>query len=754
MSLEEISDLPLLITDEEGTPPVSRIKDVQAASDIYRTLCKGDEPSAINRARVQGMFDGVAPYNDATLRNSGQGFRTNLNFGEAEKYLEQSMSAYVDLLNGVEQICRVETLLGDPKQRIEWSRIISEEYSYQLRMWDRFDYEFLNLCNHFIGHGVGINYFEDERCWYWRSTGLGDVLVPRQTKASEQDIDVACARRSMLVTELYQQIEEEDKAAELGWNVGEVKKALKNASAGTTNFNDWEDLQKEIKNNDLQTGAKSAKVHVVHFWVKEYDNTVTHLISLKDGNNEDFLYKKADRYDNVSQAFTFFTYGIGTNGTYHSIRGLGYKLYHHLQLSNRINSQAVDNAMLAGAPMVQPEDERALENMAFNYFGPFAILPPNVKYVDRAAPNVSQTMVPVLEQLNRMVQERSGQYTTSGVFGGGGKGDRRTRFEVAAHLEEASKLTGTALNLFYAPWNRHLIEVTRRFFAEDYPESLPGYLEVADFRARCLSRGVPLEALSAVDHRKTRVVRAVGNGSQGNRIVQLQQLNQLAGVMDSEGRHNLFRDQISSIVGVDGANRYIPPQPDQRQPIDAKVAQLENKDLMAGSQVEVFSNEIHVVHLDEHVPAMEEIFQAVESGQMDLIAAYQQTVGLFQHSVQHLEFIQQDFSIADRVNEFNERLQQLSELIVNGQKALMKAQREAEEEALAQAEAGAEGATQQTPQNEISLDQQEKFMEHRLKLDMMQEKHQMEMMIKLQKAQQERELQDAKSAQNLKDFLR
>ena len=61
------------------------------------------------------------------------------------------------------------------------------------------------------------------------------------------------------------------------------------------------------------------------------------------------------------------------------------------------SSQAIDNAMLAGSPMVQPEDERSLENFAFNYFGPFAILPPNMKFVDRAAPNTSQTMMPVMQ---------------------------------------------------------------------------------------------------------------------------------------------------------------------------------------------------------------------------------------------------------------------------------------------------------------------------------------------------------------------
>jgi hypothetical protein len=52
-----------------------------------------------------------------------------------------------------------------------------------------------------------------------------------------------------------------------------------------------------------------------------------------------------------------------------------------------------------------------------------------------------------------------------------------------------------------------------------------------------------------------------------------------------------------------------------------------------------------------------------------------------------------------------------------------------------------------------AVEAHEKLIEHRLKLQMMQEKHEMEMMIKLQKAEQERQLNDAKSASNIQSML-
>ena len=115
--------------------------------------------------------------------------------------------------------------------------------------------------------------------------------------------------------------------------------------------------------------------------------------------------------------------------------------------------------------------------------------------------------------------------------------------------------------------------------------------------------------------------------------------------------------------------------------------------------------------------------------------------------MKHLENIQQDPTLAGRVNEFNSRLQQVSELIINGQRQLAKMQREAED---LPEEVEGQGNPEETGS---AVDAQEKLIEHRLKLQMMQEKHEMEMMIKLQKAEQERQLGDAKAASSIRDIV-
>lgn len=753
MSTPDFSDIPLENIDQNSsTPPKRRVKDSRSGREIFSNLLAGDEPSAARRQRVQAMLDGTPPYDDAVLRNTGQGFRTNINFGEGAIYLEEALSAYVDLINSTDKLVQVETTFGEPKQKKEWNRILSEEYSFQLRKWERFNYEYMNLCHHFVGHGVGINYHEASLGWPWRSSGLGDFLIPRGARALS-DIEVSAARRSMTIPELYSKIKDKEAAKKLGWNVEAVIRAIKNACSDSSDYGsgsvNWEKLQEEIKNNDLFVQARTAKIKVVHMWAQEFDGTVSHMIILEDEHTDkdEFLMYHQGKYRSNSEAFTFFTYGIGTNGSIHSVRGLGHKIFSQVQLNNRMRSQSVDSAMLAASPMVQPTHEGALEDFAFNFYGPFAVLPPDIQTVDRAVPNLSNTMVPVMKDLDEMIRRRTGAYSSQGVFGGD---QRKTRFEVAAQLEQSSKLTATSQNLFYHPWDEFHIETSRRFHDPEYSESIEGWEAVSDFRERCLARGVPMEAIQSIDYRKTRAVRAIGNGSQATRIVQLQQLNEIAGTFDPEGRHSLFRDQAAAIVGQEAADRYIPARPDSRTTQDHRMALLETNDLLAGREFEPFPDDLHLVHLDIHVPKMEEVYQQVEAGQMELVESFLSMEKLFHHSVAHLELMQQDPSIESHINNYNARLQQLSEIIVNGAKAHQKMLQEQQE---AQAQGGEQGQPDPKAQ-EAMVRIQTKLAEAQAKLKMMEQKHQLEMMQKLQKHQQDLAIQDAKNAAKVKDLLK
>ena len=323
--------------------------------------------------------------------------------------------------------------------------------------------------------------------------------------------------------------------------------------------------------------------------------------------------------------------------------------------------------------------------------------------------------------------------------------------KIEEDIEEAAKLNVTALNLFYEPFDRLLREMVRRICNPEYTIDMPGDEAVEEFRFRCMERGVPLEAVFSIDHRKTRAVRAVGSGSQAHRTVQLQTLREYAGAFDQMGRHNLFRDQVATVVGYDQANRYIPPVENSRLPMDSKIAQLENSVMeTTGAATQVIPNELHLAHLDQHVPHMQQYLSALETGEVDLETAYRRVLPIYEHSVTHLEYVQQDTSISEQVAQYREMLQQFGEILNNGQKKLMKAQRE--QQLAAENEASAPEA--QPTGEEITPDMQAKLAEHRLKLQMMKEEHDMKMLLKMQEAELDRQQRDTEQATELREFLR
>ena len=238
--------------DEDGKPMESRIKDVKSALSIFEGLRKADDQSSINRARVDAMFDGANPYNQAQLNSSGQGLKTNLNFGEAQRLLDISLSAYVDLYSSLEKLVEVKGTQGEPSEITQQEDIVSEEITHLLRSWPDFHSHYLRLCTTFIKHGTGITYFDTPDDWQFRVGSFADFLIPRQTPASESAIDVAIGRRHYHMHELFNIIKKPKAADKVGWNVDEVKRVLlKNVTtrgrdSEKTLYSDWESLQAEM----------------------------------------------------------------------------------------------------------------------------------------------------------------------------------------------------------------------------------------------------------------------------------------------------------------------------------------------------------------------------------------------------------------------------------------------------------------------------------------------------------------------------
>ena len=738
-----IDGLELASLDDKGKPVETRLKDVKSALSIFSTLLRSDEKSSINRARIDAMFDGAAPYEQNSLVTSGQGLKTNLNFGDAQRLLDVALSAYVDLYSSLERLVEVRGTQGEASEIKPAEEIVADELTQMIRAWPEFHSAYLRLCTTFIKHGVSAAFFDTPDDWRFRVGGFNDLLIPRQTPSNEECIDVAVGRRQYLLHELYAHIKNPEAAAKVGWDVDEVKRVIEKTAStngrsgktGTYSTRQFEELQSELKNNDLYTGIQNPTVSVLHFWVREMDGSVSHYIA-SEHSPKDFMYKKVSRYSSVEQAYILFTYGVGSNGTYHSIRGLGQRIFAHVQTSNRLRCQQIDGAMLASAVMIQPENQRSLDELQFTYYGAYAVLSPNVKIVEKAIPNLGTAVQPALQDLTQQLQLNTDTVST---YGPNQSSPYRNKMQVVADMDVTTRLSGASLNLFYSSWTRLLREMVRRIVTTKKPDAA-----VKDFFDRCAAKGISKQFIKTLDLDRTKAVRSIGNGSHANRMVALKELQGISGQFDDVGRRNLTRDIVSTRVGHDLADRYVPSDIQKRPTVDVKIAFFENQQLSSGQPVPVVGNELHGTHLSVHVPALNQIIEQLNTGEVDPMQSLPVLQAFYEHISQTVQFAAGDPALQAEVGQAKQILQFAEEAINNATKAAQKIQRDQQRAAQEEAEfAAAQGQPAPAPE-QPQVDT--KMMEHEIKMRIAQEKAQVDMAIKQQKHDQEMAMRDAKAA--------
>jgi len=684
----------LLTINEDGTAPKSRVKDASSLRSIYKKTVDADVESSHNRALWRAMVDGEPPYDQAELDESGQSERSNLDFGYGRAAIAQTQSSYYDLISSVPVLITpyMKASYASAPEREEWSQIIAEGFTRMLRRWKRFHFNFLLLTHWFIEDGVGICYFEDETNWKFRVDSLQNVKIHRGAEADEESLDFVFIQRKMRVHELFKAIEDPEAAYENGWNEDAVKEVLLDVTEDSTNqgrkFEDWESLQEDLKNNDLACGyARAQEVDVIHALVKEFSGKVSHFMLAADSEIEDdYLMEFPERYDCMEEAVRFFTFGVG-NGTFHSIRGKAYEVYPYAGILNELGNSAVDGAKFSATVMLQPVDNstKALDDLALSYYGPFGILPPGFKAVERTLPNFANNVIPAMSLLQQQMMNNTGGYDARAVTP---DGQARTATEIQAQLHREAALSSSAVDIFYMHWGAFLNEIFRRAKRKDYGADEPGGREIADFRIYCTQRGVPADALENVDY--VDAMRAVGMGSAAQRQLAHDDAAQFAAALDERGRENLLRDRLADRFGYDLVDRYRPRSTAQLRPVmDEKIAIMESALMQKGTPIPVSPGENHFVHAKVHIGDLLQVIQALGDQQMDPPTAF----GILQieipHTGQHIAALTGDVIRADEVAAMRQSFQQISAMATRLGDSL---------QAAAQQQAQAQAAEQQRQQ--------------------------------------------------------
>ena len=597
--------------------------------------------------------------------------------------------------------------------------------------------------------------FPDKNNWQWYVSGMNEVKLPPRTKATSSSIEYCSSERLMSAHELYDCVRN---AHDDGpWNKEAVLWCLANNSKGSNStdvFDDQnpEEVQERIKAHDFDTGADIPPIRVITMWVKEYTGKVSQYIFLKtpvgrneeckkDPMNDAFLYRNVSAYDNMRQAIHVFPYFTGNNGNIHTIRGLGQIVYPQVQASNMMQCSMLDSARDA-MTTTYVATEKNIDRLPIIYAGSARLVPPTLQVSEQQhKPDLQRSAMPAMSLLRDQITRMSSAAAMTKVLNEGQ--DRRSKFEVSAAIEYFSAINAAAMRLFFKPWREMLVESARRAFVKSVKTGTSWGDAAKRMRDRCIARNVPVEVLDdGIDFEEAMVQLPLGLGNKAAREAIFSKGTELLPWMDEAGRRRFAVERAVDLFGVEKADSFVSLQGVERPPIDAKIAQLENNQLVMGQRVFVDPAEDTIVHLREHISFCWQYHQAYESGEAELVDVVQKIKPVYDHAVETFQTAQVPDDQRQEIMQAKQSLQQLDEIISNGLKAIQKMMREqqAQEQQGGQEQGGGQDDKQQAAIIKAQADAQ-------IKLQMAELQRQ----ITLQKAQLDQAI--AKSESETKQIL-
>jgi hypothetical protein len=678
----ELDDL-ATIDPETLKVPRERLTTPDALRSIYTELKREDEASAQNRMIIQQLMNFTPPHDAAELDEKNQGDRFNITTGEGPALKDEAVGAYMDIAEKPACLLKLPLLSEVGEMGDSWGQIMAEEFTTLRRDDDNYLPKHLEWCDLYVTHGVAIPYFDDSFSIQYQVGGLDSFKFPRKTGIISSKVPITAMGGTIDILDLYAKIED---GTLNGWDENAVKRAIAThaSKAKQDDWADFEKVEKAIKANDLYVSTICNPIPVIYGWVREFDGSWSMYLTTETAgdkiNNakETFLYKKRGAYQNVNQAFQLCAFSVGTGGLLYTVRGLGYLIYQLCNSMDILHCQFLDSAVIQSALIVQPASVEDMQDMSLINFGPGIAMPPTMRIPDRPqSADLNRTLVPAIRESRDILNRVTGGLSAGGQVNP--DGDRKTKLEVSAKLDFLNKLNSFAVSLFYGPYEKIIREQVRRAYTvrQRDPQAKQAVIEM---KQRCIDRGVPEKCFKLIDYKRIKVTRIIGNGSMASRIGLMEQVQPLYQTWDDVGRKNFSYDHCCEVLGYDKADRYVGRPDASREPIDASIAVLENFQLLEGDYIEPRDGQNHMVHIPVHLEELEAGLQGLDEGTVDLKTWTMEHFQLFKHVSATLERTTVHETMQAKLNEYNQRTQQIGEIAMNGMKMINKEARDAAEE--------------------------------------------------------------------------
>lgn len=708
-----------------GQAPKRRIKDASSAQTIVANIWQANKQRMLKNAAIQGMFDGNPPYNASKLRAAGRAADANFNTLEAKALLSTACVPYYDLFAGGERYVDIRCDHVNERDSARYSGILSEEYDRMLQDWAGFDTTMQEVITDFVAFGKGYTVFDDPKSWRFHKIAYYRVLVPDATPIDLERAELLIVLQDWTVAELNKKIRDENAARNAGWNINETKDAIESAvPVDPAVPDDAVAAQQQLRDNDLYISARSSTVQTATIYVREFGGKWSELMVRRDQipvssvNNDvsdpEFMFKAYDRYESIRQILNPFFFEV-RDGSWNGASGLGRDIFSIMQLQDRLACTQANAVMMRNSLVLQPKSGLDKQRLNLMQVGAITWVPEGVEVLQSTILGDIASTVEVDRELRMRVERNTGIYRPTLEKG---PGNPATLGEFQMKFAQATVLSVSAVNRFYAQMDRLYQEQYKRVTAEGINESAGEWAKAAiAFRKRCLDRGVPPETFKKI--KSVRAWRNIGNGSVSMRQQTLQNFMGIYPMLPAGGQQNLLADVIGVSSSQSQVDRYLPPNELAKLPTDQEaMAMLENAAIKIGAPVTWTPSQNNIIHAQTHLVAASQAAASLQQGANKYdVLAYMDALGA--HIAIHLQRESQNPTTSEAVKALTQQWQQLAQV---ADKLRMMIEREQQEQ-----------AELQEQKQEVLTDQQIKAMEMQGKLALKKENQDANLALKREK---------------------
>lgn len=500
---------------------------VDKCEECITFMQDSDEPRQRNRTRILSLFNGDPPFSEEEARD--QHVEINYALGSAPDVMAAARSQWEQAMTGKDRYFTVRLDRGPANKRLEWSNEITRKLAKITKQSSRYAAEYTDTVNsegaQVMLYGVGPSSWQDKDCWYPYSVAMEDLKIPSRTQTSLCNLAYFAIMRRYTPNQLYRAAF--GKYKDERWNKGVVKYVLSRLKDENVQQTDWdsyhfpERLEEDFKSNGGYWGSDA--VPTINCWdfyfqEDEEEGRRWHRRVLLDydqptlGGGEvqhKFLYQDTEPYAEDLSHILHICFANGAHKApflYHSVRGLGYRLYGPEKINQRINirfAETVLQDMMWIFSNVPAEDRERLEMIFLHHMG---VLPEGVKWVpanERHQPNLDLILAG-MNQNRQIMSEASSNYIQDMV----GKSDRETATKTMARMSQANQMVGAFLTKAYDQQKLQYREICRRFCREGSLDP-----DVKEFQKKMEELGIPKEVLD-VECWDVQPERTIGNGNQ------------------------------------------------------------------------------------------------------------------------------------------------------------------------------------------------------------------------------------------------